>query len=75
MWKLGSTTQTPSCFPVDEQMGALIIIDLLHYSPGRASPVQIVFRNVHFWDFAGGPVAKILSSQCRRPGFNPWSGN
>ena len=23
----------------------------------------------------GGPVATILSSQCRRPGFKPWSGN
>ena len=23
-------------------------------------------------DFLGGPVAKILSSQCRGPGFNPW---
>ena len=26
-------------------------------------------------DFPGGPVAKILSSQCRGPRFNPWSGN
>ena len=23
----------------------------------------------------GGPVAKTLHSQCRAPGFNPWSGN
>ena len=23
----------------------------------------------------GGPVTKTLSSQCRGPGFNPWSGN
>ena len=22
-----------------------------------------------------GPVATTLSSQCRRPGFDPWSGN
>ena len=26
-------------------------------------------------DFAGGPVAKTPSSQCRGPGFDPWSGN
>ena len=26
-------------------------------------------------DFSGGPVAKTPHSQCRRPGFNPWSGN
>ena len=25
-------------------------------------------------DFPGGPVAKTLSTQCREPGFNPWSG-
>ena len=27
------------------------------------------------WDFAGGPLAKTLPSQCRWPGFDPWSGN
>ena len=26
-------------------------------------------------DFHSGPVAKTPHSQCRRPGFNPWSGN
>ena len=26
-------------------------------------------------DFPGGPVAKTPYSQCRGPGFNPWSGN
>ena len=26
-------------------------------------------------NFPSGPVAKILYSQCRRPGFNSWSGN
>ena len=24
-----------------------------------------------FWDFAGGPLAKTLSSECRRPWFDP----
>ena len=27
------------------------------------------------WDFPGGPVAKTQPSQCRGPGFNPWSGD
>ena len=26
-------------------------------------------------DFPGGTVDKTLCSQCRGPGFNPWSGN
>ena len=26
-------------------------------------------------DFLGGPVAKTPPSQCRGPGFDPWSGN
>ena len=26
-------------------------------------------------DFHGGPVAKTFCSQCRGPGFDPWSGN
>ena len=26
-------------------------------------------------DFPDGPVAKTPCSQCRGPGFNPWSGN
>ena len=26
-------------------------------------------------DFPGGPVVKTLRSQCRGPGFHPWSGN
>ena len=28
----------------------------------------------HLGDFAGGPVAMTLCSQCRGPGFNPWPG-
>ena len=26
-------------------------------------------------DFPGGPVARTLCSQCRGPGFDPWSRN
>jgi len=27
------------------------------------------------WDCPGGPVAWTVSSRCREPGFDPWSGN
>ena len=27
------------------------------------------------WDFPGGTVVKTPSSQCKGPGFDPWSGN
>ena len=27
------------------------------------------------WDFPGGSMAKTPHSQCRGPGFDPWSGN
>ena len=55
------------------------------------SPEQIVklsFKGINRWcessfltttifsgDFHGGPVAKTPCSWCRRPRFNPWSGN
>ena len=33
-------------------------------------------EKVGMWgDFPGGPVAKTLSSQCRRPELDPWTGN
>ena len=32
-------------------------------------------KKVMLRDFPGGPVAKTLRSQCRGPGFDPWSGN
>ena len=32
-------------------------------------------KNFCFWDFSGSPVAKTPCSQCRGPGFHPWSGN
>ena len=35
--------------------------------PFPADPLQ--------WDFPDGPVAKTSHSQCRGPGFDPWSGN
>ena len=30
---------------------------------------------IYFGDVPGGPVAKTLSSLCRWPEFDPWSGN
>ena len=35
----------------------------------------ILFFNIYFGDFPHGPVAKLPSSQCKGPRFNPWSGN
>ena len=32
-------------------------------------------RNGNFGDFPGGPVSRTPCSQCRGPGFKPWSGN
>ena len=30
---------------------------------------------INLKDFPGGPVVKTPCSQCRGPGFDPWSGN
>ena len=32
-------------------------------------------KSMSLRDFPGGPVAKTLSSQCRGPRFDPWSGS
>ena len=32
-------------------------------------------KKKHLWDFPDGAVVKTPHSQCRGPGFNPWSGN
>ena len=32
-------------------------------------------KNIKKRDFPGGPVGKTPGSQCRGPGFDPWSGN
>ena len=36
---------------------------------------EVGLENACAGDSCGGPVAKSPSSQGRRPGFNPWSGN
>ena len=32
-------------------------------------------KNCSLGNFPGGPMAKTPHSQCRGPGFDPWSGN
>ena len=32
-------------------------------------------QDLYTRDFPGGPVGKTPCSQCRGPGFDPWSGN
>ena len=37
---------------------------------------KYILNKNHFdRDFPGGPAVKTLHSQCRGPGFDPWSGN
>ena len=36
---------------------------------------ELFFKRLEFRHFPCGPVAKTRRSQCRGPGFNPWSGN
>ena len=44
-------------------------------SRGSKNQSQFFLKKKNFRDFPGGPVAKPPSSQCREPGFDPWSGN
>ena len=37
--------------------------------------IFLLYKNSCTWDFPGGPVVKTPYSQCRGPGFDPWSGN
>ena len=39
------------------------------------SKKEIYLNTLTFGDLPGGPVAKTVSSQCKGPGFDPWSGN
>ena len=39
------------------------------------SNMSIWSKHNYLWDFPGGPAVKTPRSQCRGPGFNPWSGN
>ena len=36
---------------------------------------KLLFKVTEREDFPGGPVVKTLCSQCRGPGFHPWSEN
>ena len=44
---------------------------------GQPGPAlgELGIKRERLWDCPGGPVAKTLHSQCRGPGFDPWSGN
>ena len=42
-------------------------------TPHSARPSSIRIENA--WDFPGGAVVKTPRSQCRGPGFDPWSMN
>ena len=43
---------------------------------GQVAPLSLtILRRTQPRDFPGGPVAKTPRSQCRGPGFDPWSGN
>ena len=42
---------------------------------GRGSKQNFFQRRPTDGDFPGGPAVKIPCSQCRGPGFDPWSGN
>ena len=43
----------------------------------RQAPLSMGFSRQEYWcrEFPGGPVARTLHSQCRGPGFNPWTGS
>ena len=49
----------------------------IHYDPIILAQEKEVYMSIKkkYGDFPGGPVAKVPSSQCRGPRFNPWSGN
>ena len=48
---------------------------LLFENASTAKVYSFCNLKTFFRDFPDGPVAKTLCSQCRGPGFNPWSGN
>ena len=51
------------------------LLTLLWKSLTSRRPIfEPLFKNPQL-GLLGGPVAKTLCSQCRGPGFNPWSGN
>ena len=53
------------------------VTELLNSSVQCSEKPQGIQRNKKVWprDFPGGPLGKIPRSQCKGPGFNPWSGD
>ena len=58
---------------------AIIASRILRCTAGKGDEMTIVdsLKSRREWarDFPGGRVAKTPCSQCRGPGFDPWSGN
>ena len=52
-----------------------IFITILQMRKLRSAVESTTSKTSLFEDFPGVPVAKIPCSQCRGPGFYPWSGN
>ena len=51
-------------------------IDTASTLPLLRTPIlEIILKTNYLGDFPGDPVAKTLSSQCKGPGFSPWSRN
>ena len=72
VWRLGRSDVWwwPTCWFAD---GHLVVSSL---GGKREQTRFVLFLSEHSsWDFPGGPVAKTPRSQCRGPGFDPWSGN
>ena len=47
----------------------------MHFNATGCGWWNTIFRKNNLGGFLGGPVAKALSCQCRRPGFSLWSQN
>ena len=51
-----------------------ILLDINHLNTIQFSREKLLHAET-LGDVPGGPVAKTPCSQCRGPGFDPWSGN
>ena len=72
VWRLGRSDvwKWPTCWFADSR---LVVSS---HGEKREQTRFVLFLSEHSsWDFPGGPVAKTPCSQCRGPGFDPWSGN
>jgi len=55
---------------------ALLLVNCYDiFSRGKKLLRETTFKMSHIWDFAGGPVVKILRFHGREHRVDPWSGN